>query len=257
MRARTVTAPPTKDKGGELRRGFLAMVPLWLGVMPFALASAILARTVGFSAIETQALSLLVFAGSAQVAIVTLYLGGSGALAIVATVLVLNLRHILYGLSLSGRWPARRKPPQPVLAALLTDEAYGMTIRDGLDGGGGPGFFCGASLSLYCAFNVATFVGVLLGRLLPDPQRLGLDFIFPLTFLALLLPLLRNWRQIVVAGVAVAAALLLKRVVPGGVTILLAALVAAGVGVALEQFGGGRGRGAARDGGGHGGGGDG
>src|SRR4051794_1743587 len=195
-------------RGSEVRRGFLAMLPLWAGVVPFALAFALLARTAGFSALETQGLSLLVFAGGAQIAMVTLYAGGAGAVAIVLTVLVLNLRHVLYGLSLSRQLGRHTRPPLPCLAFTLTDEAYGVTIRDGLDGRGGPAFFLGASLSLYVVFNLATLAGVLVGRLLPDPQRLGLDFIFPLTFLALLLPLLRNWRQGVVAASSAVAALL-------------------------------------------------
>jgi 4-azaleucine resistance transporter AzlC len=224
-------------RGSEVRRGFLAMLPLWAGVVPFALAFALLARTAGFSALETQGLSLLVFAGGAQIAIVTLYAGGAGAVAIVLTVLVLNLRHVLYGLSLSRQLGRRTRPPLSLLAFMLTDEAYGVTVREGLDGRGGPGFFLGASLSLYGVFNLATLAGVLVGRLLPDPQRLGLDFIFPLTFLALLLPLLRNWRQGVVAASSAIAALLLSRVTAGGVTILLAAITAAGLGVALDRIG--------------------
>src|SRR5215207_5273278 len=121
---------------GEIRRGFLAMIPLWAGVVPFALAFAILARTAGFSVLETLALSGLVFAGSAQVAIVLLFAGGAGAGAIVATTLALNLRHVLYGLSLRRGWAERTGPPHPLLAFLLTDESYGLTVKDGLDGGG-------------------------------------------------------------------------------------------------------------------------
>ena len=100
----------------EIRRGFLAMVPLWAGVAPFAMTFGILARTAGFTALEAQALSMFVFAGSAQIAIVTLFAGGAGATAIVVTALVLNLRHILYGLSLSRGWERPPRPPLPFLA---------------------------------------------------------------------------------------------------------------------------------------------
>jgi 4-azaleucine resistance transporter AzlC len=238
MAAELVVTSDNASRTSELRRGFLAMIPLWAGVAPFAVAFALLARTAGFSAIETQALSLLVFAGGAQMAIVTLYAGGASAVAIVLTVLVLNLRHVLYGLSLSRQLGRQTRPPLPFLAFMLTDEAYGVTVRDRLDGrGGGPGFFLGACLSLYSVYNLATLTGALAGRLLPDPHRLGLDFIFPLCFLALLLPLLRNWRQGVVAAVSALAALLLSRVTAGGITILLAAITAAALGVALDHLG--------------------
>ena len=63
---------------GSVRRGFVAMMPLWIGVVPFGATFAILARGSGFSVLETQALSMLVFAGSAQLAVVTLVAAGAG-----------------------------------------------------------------------------------------------------------------------------------------------------------------------------------
>ena len=82
-------------------RGFVAMVPLWVGVAPFGLAYAVLARDAGLSLIETQALSVLVFAGAAQVSAVGLVSQGAAGLEIVLTTFLLNVRHVLYGLSLS------------------------------------------------------------------------------------------------------------------------------------------------------------
>jgi predicted branched-subunit amino acid permease len=112
-----------------------------------------------------------------------------------------------------------------------------VTVRDGLDGRGGPSFYLGASLGLYGVYNLTTLIGSLIGQLLPSPEKLGLSFIFPLTFLALLLPLLRHWRQWLVAAAAALSALLLSRVVAGGLTVLLAELIAASLGVALETIG--------------------
>lgn len=226
----------------EVRRGVRAVVPLWVGVVPFAAAFAILARTAGFSLIETQALSMLVFAGAAQLAIVTLFAAGAGPLAIVATVLVLNLRHLLYGLSLGQGWGPTTRPPVPVLALLLTDESYGLTVKDRIaGGGGGPGFYSGTGLGLYGVYAPATLAGSLAGGVIPDPTRLGLDFVFSLSFVALLVPLLRGWRRVAVAAIAAGAVLLLGRVAAGGVAIVLATTLAAGVGVALDRLGPARG----------------
>lgn len=217
------------------RRGFIVMMPLWAGVMPFAVAFAVLARTAGYGVAETQGFSLFLFAGAAQIAAVTLTAGGAGTPAIVLTVLLLNLRHMLYGLSLSSYLPERVRPPRPVLAYWLTDEAYGVTIREYLDGGGGPYFLLGAELSLFIAFNVATLAGSFLGGLLPDPARIGLDFIFPLTFLALLVPLLRTRNAVIAALLSGGCALVLSHYVAGGPTILISTLIAASAGVALDR----------------------
>ena len=88
-------------------QGFRAAAPLWLGVVPFALVYAVVARDAGLSLLETQALSVLVFAGSAQFSAVGLFGSGAAALEIVSTTFLLNVRHVLYGLSLGRRIPLR------------------------------------------------------------------------------------------------------------------------------------------------------
>jgi 4-azaleucine resistance transporter AzlC len=220
---------------GEVRRGFVAMLPLWLGVVPFAFAFAILARTSGLSVIETEALSVLVFAGSAQLAFVNLVKDGSGQAVILLTVLLLNLRHVLYGLSLNGHLPVRTRPPRPVLAGLMTDESYGLTIRAFLSGKGSDGYFFGASLSLFVSYTTATLVGALLGSRLPDPDRLGLETVFPLSFLALLLLMVRSRFDLVVAAIAGGMALLLSQMFSGGVVVLTTTIGGAALGTLLDR----------------------
>lgn len=215
------------------------MIPLWLGVLPFGFAFAVLARAAGFSVLETQLFSAVLFAGSSQVASVSLAAAGSNPLAIVATAGLLNARHLLYGLSLGPRLPQRLRPPRALLAFVLTDEAYGVTVRAFQEGRGSDAVLFGASCSLYITWNAATLTGSLVGGVLPDPTASGLDFIFPLTFLALLVPLLRGRVHLLVAAVGGGVALALSRVAPGGMTILIATVVAALAGMAVERRGGG------------------
>ena len=205
-------------------RGFAAMAPLWVGVAPFGLAYAVLARDAGLSVLETQALSVLVFAGSAQVSAVGLLGRGAGGLEIVLTTFLLNVRHVLYGVSLARTTPLpgwRR----PVAAYFLTDEAFGVvTARNERS----FPFLLGAELSLFATWNLATLGGALLGSAIPDPGTLGIDVVFPLAFLALLVPLLRTRTDVAVALAAGAVAWLTTFVLPGGIPIL-----AAGVGGSL------------------------
>jgi 4-azaleucine resistance transporter AzlC len=219
----------------DVRRGFTAFVPLWPGVMAFAVAFAVAARSAGFSDLEILALSGLVFAGSAQVATVALYDSGAAFVPIVLTTLLINLRHTLYGLSLNRWLPERTRPPKPLLAFFLTDETYGLTMKAYLSGRGNVLFLFGASISLWAGFISATALGVLLGGALSSTERIGLDFVFPLTFVALLVPLLRTRVDFLVAVIAGSLMLLLDGLITGGLAIVLVILLAACVGALLDR----------------------
>jgi 4-azaleucine resistance transporter AzlC len=219
----------------ELRRGFLAVVPLWPGVMSFAVAYAVLARSSGYSAVETQLMTLLVFAGSAQLAMVTLYAGGAAAITIVLTAMILNLRHILYGLSADRQLDRDEQPRRSIVAFFLTDETYGITTREWQAGRGSAAFMLGTGLGLYVAFAIATLAGFLFGSLIPYIDESGIDFIFPLSFLALLVPLVRSRTQSAVAVIAAVVALFAGQFLNGGMTILLATMAAALSGMLLER----------------------
>ncbi len=213
------------------RDGFRAMLPLWLGVVPFGLAYAVIARGAGLSLVETQALSVFVFAGSAQVSAAGLFARGAGGLEIVLTTFLLNVRHVLYGMSLGRRVPLTRR--QRLAAAyFLTDEAYGVSIARGART---FRFVLGAELSLFITWNVATLVGSLLGGVIKDPDKVGVDFVFPVAFLALLVPLLRRRADVAVAVFAGVVAWILSKQLPGGLPIVGAGVSGALLGAWLTR----------------------
>lgn len=208
----------------DLRDGALASVPLWLGAIPFGVIYAASAVAAGLTPAQTLAMSLLVFAGAAQFTAVGMVAGGAAPAAIVLTTLIVNARHLLLAASLLPY--LRRVGPwrRLLLAAQLTDETYALAVRRFLDGTGSAAFMAGANIALYIIWQASTVAGVLLGAILPDPAASGLDLVFPLTFVGLLVPLLRDRASRAVAAVAalltVAGALLL----PGSWYILLAGL---------------------------------
>jgi predicted branched-subunit amino acid permease len=158
------------------------------------------------------------------VSAVGLFGRGAGGLEVVLTTFLLNVRHVLYGMSL-GRVVPMTRGERLLGAYLLTDEAYGVAV------GRGPRsfpFLLGAELSLFFVWYVLTLVGAVVGGVIPDPQRLGVDFVFPVAFLALLVPLLSRRVELAVAVAAGVSAWLLARGLPGGVPVL-----GAGVGGAL------------------------
>jgi 4-azaleucine resistance transporter AzlC len=205
------------------------MLPLWLGVAPFAVAYAVTARAAHLSLLETQFMSVTVFAGASQFAAAGLFGQGAGGLSIIATTFLLNVRHVLYGLSLAQQLPVSGL--RRLLAAqFLTDEAYGVSIAAGPKQPGGLtlAFLLGAELSLYAVWNLFTLLGSLAGAVIPDPKAVGADVVFPLAFLGLLVPLLVGRRELLVAAASGLLAWGVSRSLPGGLSVLIA-----GVGGAL------------------------
>ncbi|MHA0038852.1 AzlC family ABC transporter permease [Deinococcus sp. PESE-13] len=215
-------------------QGFRALVPLWLGTVPFALAYAVTARAAGLSVGDTCLMSLTTFAGASQFAAAGLFGAHAGGLSIVLTTFLLNARHLLYGLSLARE--LRLTLPQRMIAAqFLTDEAYGVAVVSGARRPGGLtfAFLLGAELSLYLSWNVSTLLGALAGSVLPPPEQLGVGVVFPLAFLGLLVPLVVDRLSLLVALAAGLGGWALSRVLPGGLVILLAGVGGALLGAAL------------------------
>ena len=216
---------------GAFGRGFWALAPLWLGVVPFAVAFSVTARAAGLSLLETQALSVLVFAGSAQFSAVGLIAAGATGFEIVLTTLLLNARHLLYGLSLGRAFHLTRRQ-RPVAAYFLTDEAFGVAAS--AKERSFP-FLMGLELSLFMMWNLATLGGFLLGAAIPDPAQLGVDLIFPLAFLALLVPIIRTRVELCVALAAGALAYALQQGLPGGLPILITGVAGSLLGAFLTR----------------------
>jgi predicted branched-subunit amino acid permease len=150
---------------------------------------------------------------------------GSGLVAIVLTELGLSFRHVLYGLSLATWLPRATQPPTPLLAATIFDEGFGVATREAASVRGNAAFL-GANGLLYLTWVVAT---------LPASETIGLDVIFPLSFLALLLPLIRTRRDAAVAVVAGGGAVLLGGVVGAGPAVVVAIAGAATIGAVLDR----------------------
>lgn len=205
---------------GWFVRGFVAMLPLWAGAIPSGIAYGVAAHTAGLGIGETQLMSVLIFSSAAQISVVSLLGAGSPFPLMLGTVLALNAQLPLLGLAIGKQlrptWPQRL-----VAAFFLTDGAFGIAAALGrlrLPA------ILGAGVSMFLGWNLGTILGVAIGRALPDPRRLGLDFVVTLSFLAVLVPLIRTRTAAIVALVAGLATLLLVRIVPSGVAVLGAGL---------------------------------
>jgi len=222
----------------EFLAGFKAELPILLGVSPFGLIYGVLALSAGLPAALAFAMSSVVFAGSAQFVGAQLIGSGAPAVVILSTTFIVNLRHALYGASvapylkhLNFRWKC-------LLAYLLTDEVYAVTItrfaREIASGSGSPHrhwYFLGAGVAQWTAWQASTALGIALGAQIPPGW--GLDFTVALTFIALVVPAITD-RPSLAAALSAGIVALLAAGWPYNLGLIVAAITGISVGLWTE-----------------------
>ncbi len=218
----------------EFLNGVRDESPILLGVVPFGLIFGALAVASGLSTAAAQAMSSVVFAGSAQFIAAQLLGADASGVVIIMVVLVVNLRHALYSASVAPHVKGLKPGWKLMLAYLLTDEAYAVTIAHYNSQGDARArhwYFLGAGLTLWTSWQLSTAVGIFIGAQIPRDWPLG--FVLPITFIALVVPALRDG-----AGVAAAVIAGVLGLAVGGLPyktgILVAALAGIMVGMLVE-----------------------
>ena len=223
---------------GERTQNFWAGVraegPLLIGGLPEGMIYGALALNAGLSTSAAQLMSSIMYAGSSQFITAQLVHNAVPGLVIVLTIAVVNLRHVLYSASLAPYVASLPWRWKVLLSYLLTDEAYAATVlhyeKEGITPYG-HWFFLGAGFSLWFTWQVSTAVGVFLGGAITNSW--SLDFALPLTFIAMVVPVLKN-RPAIVAALSAGVTALLAYTLPYKLGLILAAIVGILVGTFLE-----------------------
>jgi 4-azaleucine resistance transporter AzlC len=214
--------------------GVRAEFPLLIGVFPFGMIYGALALNAGLSNAAAQMMSSMVFAGSSQFITTQLVHESAPGFVIVLSIAVVNLRHMLYSASLAPYLASLSTRWKTLLSYLLTDEAYAATVihyeKEGVTPQG-HWFVLGAGFSLWFTWQVSTALGIFLGSAIPESW--SLDFALPLTFIAMVVPVLKN-RPAIAAAVSAGIVALVADSLPYRLGLILAALVGISVGTYLE-----------------------
>src|SRR4051812_10161651 len=204
-------------------------VGIGLATGAYALSFGALSVAAGFTVLQTCVLSLVMFTGASQFALIGVVGAGGNPFAGATSAILLGLRNGLYGLRLSPLLRPRGFR-RLVAAELVIDESTAMAIAQPTGKLGRTAFWW-TGLSVYVLWNLGTLVGALAGEAISNPADLGLDAAVPAAFLALLAPRLEGREQWTVALTAAAVALAAVPFVPQGVPVLLAAAVGCAFGL--------------------------
>ncbi len=227
-----------RSPSSEFWRGVRAQLPILLGVAPFGLIYGILAMEAGLPAAVAMAMSMIVFAGSSQFIATNLFATGTPGLVIIMTTFVVNLRHMLYSASMAPHLKHLSRAWKYALAFLLTDEAYAVSITayqaDDAPAARGSSlhwFTLGAGLTLWVCWQISTAAGIALGASVPESW--ALDFTLALTFIALVMPLLKT-RPMVLAALTAALTALVTHALPYKLWLILAIVAGIAAGMWAE-----------------------
>jgi predicted branched-subunit amino acid permease len=212
-------------------------LPILLGVVPFAMICSVAAVSVGLTPLEAMSMSFIVYAGASQLAVLQLMGEGAVWLVMVLTAWTINLRFTMYSAALAPYLkdePLLRKAP---FAYILSDQAFGVTMSHFANElpAHPAWYYYGAAAAVWLTWNTSAVIGGLLGTLVPASW--GLDFAFPLSFMALMFAALKDRPAVLAAAVAGLAAVMAKGL-PYNLGLVLAALLGIGAGLFAESISG-------------------
>ena len=220
----------------EFWSGVRDTIPLVIGGIPFGLIFGTLAAPSGLSFAATLAMSAFVFAGSAQFIALGLLAAGTAWPIIVLTTFMVNVRHALYSATLAPyvkRLPQRWQIP---LAFWLTDETFVLVANHYRQSDGSPHghwYYFGSAIFMYLDWQLCTFLGLTLGRLIPNVAAWGLDFAMPVTFIGMMVPYLKD-RPMLVSVIVSGLVALIAFPLPNQLGLMLAALAGIAAGLIAE-----------------------
>jgi branched chain amino acid efflux pump len=200
-----------RDHVSALREGALASAPLMIGIVPWGVVAGVAMVSAGLTQAQAVAMSLLVFAGSAQLAVLPLLIAKAPLWVMYATALVVNLRYVIYSAVLAPHFEHLSRAWRALLSYITVDGMFALFAGKFQPGDARQHkhwFYLGGSLVMWTGWQVSSWVGIFAGELIPRAWSLG--FSATLALIAVLVPLLFDRAAVCAAlaagGVALAAA---------------------------------------------------
>ena len=226
-----------RESGSALREGALASAPLLVGIVPWGVVAGVAMVSAGLTKTQAVAMSLIVFAGSAQLAVLPLLIAKAPLWVMCATALVVNLRYVIYSAVLAPHFEHLSRPWRALLSYITVDGIFALFV-----GKYGPDeakahkhwFFLGGSLVMWIGWQISSWIGIFAGALIPHSW--SLEFAATLALIAVLVPLLFD-RAVVCGALAAGAVALAAARWPLNTGLLAAIAAGIAVGLAVDRLG--------------------
>ena len=226
-----------REQISAFRKGALAAIPLLVGIVPWGIVAGVAMVSAGLTRGEAVAMGLLVFAGSAQLAVLPLLIAKAPLWVMYATALVVNLRYVIYSAVLAPHFEHLSRAWRALLSYITVDQIFALFAGRFRPDDAEPAkhwFFLGGSLVMWSAWQTASLIGIFAGALIP--REWSLEFAATLSLIAMLMPLLFD-RAVVCAALAAGAVALAAAKLPLNLGLVAAIAAGVAVGLAVARFG--------------------
>lgn len=219
-------------------RGFRQGLPFILVIVPFGVLFGVAGNEAGLSLVEVMGFSILVIAGASQFTALQLMNDHASTIMVILASLAVNLRMAMYSASLAPHLGSAPRWQRALVAYFMVDQVYALSAADYERApkqslGQKLAYYAGACTPVCPQWYFSTLVGALLGKAIP--AEFALDFAVPVTFLAMIAPMLRSLPHLAAATVSIVAALLLA-FLPAGLGLMAAAVLAMAAGARTELW---------------------
>ncbi|MDM5231869.1 AzlC family ABC transporter permease [Lysinibacillus pakistanensis] len=232
----------THSPNDSFIQGIKDCIPTLLGYISIGLAFGVVGSASGLSVLEIALLTILIYAGSAQFIFCALLLTNSPASAIIVTIFVVNLRHLLMSLTIAPHFTRYSMLRNVGFGTLLTDETFGVAVTKQMQTGKLYGkWMDGLNITAYLFWILSCVAGAFLGQWVANPEKWGLDFALIAMFVALLVLQLSSvgknkiMHYLMLIGYMIVIMYGLSYLVPSHVAVLLATVIVATIGVVTDK----------------------
>jgi predicted branched-subunit amino acid permease len=217
-------------------KGIIDVSPLMIPVVPFGLIFGVLSIEIGFTPLETMGMSIIIFGGASQIILLQLFSGGASSLVIISSVGAVNSRHLLYGAVVSEHLSELKLIWKIIISYFLVDQAFARSNEYFKKNNDKNKYFhlVGGGITCWVIWQTTTFLGIVVGSFIPE--KLGLSFAVPLTFLALLVNDFRKFINVIVIIVSGLVATFGFNFIPYKAYAIVAGLTALIVAAILTKF---------------------
>ncbi|RAL24030.1 AzlC family ABC transporter permease [Thermoflavimicrobium daqui] len=222
-------------------QGVKDCIPTVLGYFSIGIAAGVVQKTAGFTILEITLISLLLYAGSAQFIVAGMYTAGASISAIIFTIFLVNLRHLLMSAALSSYFRHLPFWKNVLIGSQLTDESFAVASNELSNKSKVNEYWMfGLNFTAYINWCLANVVGGILGDWIPQPEKFGLDFALPAMFIGLFVLQILSRRKFsldtLVTISSVVVAIGASYFFSDSTSVMIATIIAATIGMWIEKW---------------------